>query len=162
MSFKARRVVTGHDGNGKSIVKIDEIVASTPVPGSGASTFQIWSTNTSPADNADEFDGGKREVPNIVSPGGTAFNVFEIGPGDAFSMHRTLSVDYGIVLDGEIELELDAGEIVRLKQGDVFVQRGTIHGWANRSARPCKMAIVVVEAKPVPVAGKVLARVDLF
>jgi quercetin dioxygenase-like cupin family protein len=76
-------------------------------------------------------------------------------PGVAPRVHRTDSVDYGVVLAGEIDMELD-GATVKLKAGDVLVQRGTIHNWVNRSTEPCVIAFVLVDAKPVKAAGKVL------
>ena len=60
-------------------------------------------------------------------------------------MHTTRTIDYGIVLSGEIDLELDEGE-VHLKAGDVVVQRGTRHAWRNRSSEPCRIAFVLIDS----------------
>lgn len=72
--------------------------------------------------------------------------------------HRTDSIDYIVVMSGEIDMELD-GASVHLKAGDVMVQRGTIHNWVNRGTQPCVLAVVLVDAKPVEADGKVLNAV---
>jgi quercetin dioxygenase-like cupin family protein len=71
-------------------------------------------------------------------------------------MHRTNSVDYGIVLDGELDMELDGGEVVHLRRGDVVVQRGTNHAWINNSSQPCRMAWILIDATPVKVGDQAL------
>jgi quercetin dioxygenase-like cupin family protein len=71
-------------------------------------------------------------------------------------VHRTDSIDYAVVLSGEIDMELEKGEEVHLKAGDVLVQRGTVHNWVNRSKAPCVIAFVLVDAKPATAGGKVL------
>ena len=70
--------------------------------------------------------------------------------------HRTDSVDYAVVMSGEIDMELDDGVVVKLKAGDVLVQRGTIHNWANKGTVPCVIAFTLIGAKPVTVNGKPL------
>ena len=85
------------------------------------------------------------------------FRVIEYGPGVAPRNHRTDSIDYAIVLSGEIDMELDDGKVVTLHAGDVLVQRGTIHNWVNRSSAPCVVAFVLIDAKPVEHAGKPLS-----
>ena len=89
---------------------------------------------------------------------GTVFRVVEFGPGVAPRNHRTDSIDYAVVLSGEIDMELD-DSVVHLNAGDVLVQRGTIHIWVNRSTKPCAIAFVLIDAKPVEVAGRVLNAV---
>ena len=73
--------------------------------------------------------------------------------------HRTDSIDYAVVISGEIDMELDDGVIVKLKAGDVLVQRGTIHNWVNRGTEDCVIAFVLISAKPVTAAGKALNAV---
>jgi quercetin dioxygenase-like cupin family protein len=70
--------------------------------------------------------------------------------------HRTDSIDYAVVISGEIEMELDDGVTVKLKAGDVLVQRGTIHNWINRGTEPCTVAFVLISAKPVSANGRLL------
>ena len=88
--------------------------------------------------------------------GGTVFRVLRLEPNNAQRVHRTDSIDYAIVMSGEIDMELEAGEETHLKEGDVIVQRGTIHNWINRGTEPCQIAFVLIDAKPVVVNGKVL------
>ena len=86
---------------------------------------------------------------------GTVFRVIEFAPGVAPRNHRTDSIDYAVVMSGEIDMELD-DSVVHLKAGDVLVQRGTIHNWVNRGSAPCVMAFVLIDAKPVEIDGNVL------
>jgi quercetin dioxygenase-like cupin family protein len=143
-----RRVVTGHDATGKSIIAIDEVAQ-------GERFTVIWTTDRSPADNLDPADGGARQV-GLVQPGGSVLRIGELAPGAHPAVHRTHSVDYGIVLEGDIDMEVDDGATVHLRQGDVVVQRGTIHAWINRGDRPCKMAWILIHAEPIVIDGKTL------
>jgi quercetin dioxygenase-like cupin family protein len=81
--------------------------------------------------------------------GGTVFRVVRYEPGVTPRNHRTDSIDYAVVISGRIEMELDDGVLVKLKAGDVLVQRGTIHNWINRSDEPCVIVFVLISAKPV-------------
>jgi quercetin dioxygenase-like cupin family protein len=154
MSLNIRRVVTGHDENGRAVVRIDEICRNVISRRPNHHSCVIWSTGTFPADNSGDLDGGAREVAT-TDPDGTVFRIIEYRPGVAPRNHRTESIDYAVVLAGEIDMELDGSE-VHLRQGDVLVQRGTIHNWVNRGSQPCVIAFVLVAAKPVAVAGRVL------
>lgn len=146
--MKLRRVVTGHDAKGRAVVKIDErcknIISRRPQHQSCV----VWSTGEFPADLSGDRDGGAREL-GTTDPNGTVFRVVEYQPGVAPRNHRTESIDYAVVLSGEIDMELDDGVSVHLRQGDVLVQRGTIHNWVNRGTQPCVIAFVLVAAKPV-------------
>lgn len=147
-----RRIVTGHDPKGQAIVQSDSIAQSSDVGGGQARFALLWSTDRSPADNGDTKDGAQRQV-GLTSPGGTVLRIVDFAPGTRSPMHRTSSVDYGIVLEGEIELELDSGEVKRLSAGDVVVQRGTNHAWVSRSDRWARIAFVLIEAMPVRIEG---------
>jgi quercetin dioxygenase-like cupin family protein len=81
--------------------------------------------------------------------------VVEFGPGVSPRNHRTDSIDFAVVMKGEIDMELD-DSTVHLKAGDVLVQRGTIHNWVNKGTEPCQIAFVLVEAKPATAGGKTL------
>jgi quercetin dioxygenase-like cupin family protein len=107
----------------------------------------VWTTETVPADNSGDQDAGAQPVGTTLQ-GGTVFRLIEFAPGVAPRRHRTESVDYGVIVSGEIEMELD-DSVVHLAAGDVFVQRGTVHNWVNRSERPCIMAVVLVSAQAV-------------
>jgi mannose-6-phosphate isomerase-like protein (cupin superfamily) len=154
MSLQLRRVVTGHDANGRAVVKIDEIAENSPAARPGRSACVVWTTETFPVDNTGDEDGGKRQVGTTLA-NGTVFRVVEFLPGVSPRVHRTDSIDYAIVMSGEIDMEMD-DSIVHLKTGDVLVQRGTIHNWVNRGAEPCTIAFVLIDAKPVEVGGKTL------
>jgi quercetin dioxygenase-like cupin family protein len=86
------------------------------------------------------------------------FRVVRFEPGVAPLIHRTSSIDYAVVLAGEIDMELDTATVT-LHAGDVLVQRGTIHNWVNRGAAPCVIAFVLIDAKPVESGGRVLEAV---
>ena len=146
--MKIRRVVTGHDPQGRAIVKIDEVCGNLTSRRPQHQSCQVWSTGEFPADIAGDRDGGARAVAT-TDPNGTVFRVIEYGPGVAPRNHRTDSIDYAVVLSGEIDMELDDRVTVHLRQGDALVQRGTIHNWVNRGTQPCVIAFVLVAAKPV-------------
>jgi len=151
-----RRVVTGHDGNGKAMVAIDEVTRDVVSYRPGATIHNIWSTAKFPVDNTTMPDGAK-EITATTRAGGTVFRVIEYAPGVAPRNHRTDSIDYAVVLSGEIDMELDDGRVVTLRAGDVLVQRGTIHNWVNRSTAPCVVAFVLIDAEPYLHDGKPLA-----
>lgn len=149
-----RRVVTGHDAAGRAIVLIDEPVRNAASLRPGSTAAVIWTTENFPVDNDGDADGSQRKVAT-THKGGTVFRVVEFAPGVAPRNHRTDSIDYAAVLSGEIDMVLDDCE-VHLEAGDVLVQRGTIHNWENRGTEPCRIAFVLIDAKPVQAAGKVL------
>jgi quercetin dioxygenase-like cupin family protein len=153
---KIRRVVTGHDANGKAVVKIDEICGSFVESRPKGFACNIWTTDTTPADNSGQDDGGKREGKFTMIENGTVFRILDFQPGLARRMHRTDSIDYIVVMSGEIDMELDEGESVHLKAGDVMVQRGTVHNWVNRGTETCVMAVILIHANPVQAGGKTL------
>jgi len=154
MAFQVRRVVTGHDSKGKAIVKIDEVVSNVKSGRPGALAAAIWTTEKFPVNNDGQEDAGARPVATTLA-GGTIFRVVEFSPGLQARNHRTDSIDYAIVLSGEIDMEMD-GSMIHLKGGDVLVQRGTIHNWINNGKAPCVIAFILIDAKPVEAGGKVL------
>jgi quercetin dioxygenase-like cupin family protein len=155
MSLQVRRVVTGHDEHGRAIVTIDEMTKNIYSSRPGITASVIWTTDRTPADNSGAEDAGARKV-GLTLAGGSVFRVIEFAPGAAPRVHRTDSIDYAIVISGEIDMELDDGVEVHLKAGDVLVQRGTIHNWVNRGEAPCVMAFVLIDAEPVTLGGKTL------
>ena len=152
--LQVRRVVTGHDENGRSVVAVDEIASNILSRREGHQGALIWSSGTFPVDNTDPQDGGMRQVAT-TDANGTVFRVVKYDPGVVPRSHRTESVDYAVVMSGEIDMELDEG-VVTLRQGDVLVQRGTIHNWINRGTETCVIAVILVHAKPVEAGGQVL------
>jgi mannose-6-phosphate isomerase-like protein (cupin superfamily) len=158
MAIKVRRVITGHDASGRAVVKIDEISKNVVSNRPGASACVVWTTDTIPADNSGEGDDALKKVGTTL-PGGTVFRVVEFSPGVSPRVHRTDSIDYAVIISGEIDMELEKGKEVHLKAGDVLVQRGTLHNWINRGTAPCVIAFALVDAKPVVAGGKVLNAV---
>jgi quercetin dioxygenase-like cupin family protein len=116
----------------------------------------VWTSQGFPIDNTGEADEGLRETGTTLD-NGTVFRILELQPGNTPRVHRTDSLDYAVIMSGEIDMELETGEITHLKAGDVVVQRGTVHNWVNRGTEPCVIAFVLIAAKPVVAGGKVLA-----
>ena len=147
MTLRVRRVVTGHNESGRAIVAIDETMAAA-APRPGHQICAVWANDHVPADNLDDTDGAALAASSRL-PNGATFRIVQHAPGAVSRMHRTQTLDYGVVLAGAIVLELDDGVEVTLGAGDVLVQRGTIHKWTNRGAEPCTMAFVLLDAEPM-------------
>lgn len=150
-----RRIVTGHNGSGTSVVLSDGTVpVSKFMPQDGVGFYEIWQTDDSPAlIRATEPDEPTQRTLRVPPPiRGTKIRINEFFPGhinelgNQSPIHRTETVDYGIVLEGEIYLVLDESEVL-LKSGDVVIQRGTDHAWANRSHKTCRMAFVLIDGQ---------------
>ena len=154
MTLRVRRVVTGHSDNGKAVVQIDEISGDVKSGRPGQEATVIWTTEGFPVDNANDFDASKRPVATSEL-NGTVFRIVNYEPGVSPRNHRTDSIDYAVVMSGEIDMQLDEST-VHLKAGDVLVQRGTIHNWVNLGSEPCVIAFVLIGAKPVAKGGKAL------
>jgi mannose-6-phosphate isomerase-like protein (cupin superfamily) len=147
-------VVTGHDASGRAVVKIDEVAKNLVSSRPGATACVVWTTEGFPVDNTGKEDAGLRKTGTTLD-NGTVFRILELEPGVGPRNHRTDSIDYAVVMSGEVDMELDDAT-VHLKAGDVLVQRGTIHNWINRGSEPCVIAFVLIAAKPVTIGGKVL------
>jgi quercetin dioxygenase-like cupin family protein len=162
MTLEVRRIVTGHDAAGKAIVAGDERLTAGTRPGrAGIARCEIWSTNRMPVDNSQAAAAAQRQGfvvrHNYVGSGqGTVVRVVEFAPGSPKFMHRTETLDYAILLSGECDLELDDGATVHMTQGDIAVQRGTMHAWVNNSSKPCVFAFVLIDADPAQEGGQVL------
>jgi len=154
MALQIRRVVTGHDPSGRAVVKIDEVARNLVSSRTGATACVVWTTEGFPVDNTGEEDAGLRKTGTTLD-NGTVFRILELAPGVTPRNHRTDSIDYAVIMSGEVDMELDDAK-VHLKAGDVLVQRGTIHNWVNHGTEPCVIAFVLIAAKPVTVGGKVL------
>jgi quercetin dioxygenase-like cupin family protein len=159
-----RRVVTGHDGNGVAKVLLDAPATNAKFPQAGLVSTMMWCTDGAPAKNpiGEKIeDMGARILGTAPPAKGTRFAVIDFPPGNVPHMHRTETVDYVIVIEGEIEMDMDAST-VKLKQGDIMIQRGTNHAWANRSDKRARVAFVLVDAEPLgignPVVGAASAR----
>jgi quercetin dioxygenase-like cupin family protein len=155
MSLTIRRVVTGHDEQGRAKLLIDEEVKNVISMRPGASSAVIWSSVGFPVDNDGDADPSGDSIATTIEDG-TVFRIVSYAPGVAPRNHRTDSIDYAVVISGEIDMQLDLGT-VHLKAGDVLVQRGTVHNWVNTGKEPCVIAFTLVSAKPVSAGGKTLA-----
>jgi quercetin dioxygenase-like cupin family protein len=151
-----RRVVTGHDAQGKAVVQIDAPCGDFAQARPNGFVYNIWTTDTHPANNDGDADAGRRPGVFTMVPDGTVFRILDFHPGVSQRVHRTDTIDYIVVMSGEIDMELETGEEVHLRAGDVMVQRGTVHNWINRGSVPCVMAIVLVHAKSVQAGGRSL------
>jgi mannose-6-phosphate isomerase-like protein (cupin superfamily) len=154
MSLSFRRVVTGHDEQGRAKVIVDETVSNVASPRPGAEYGVVWMTEGFPVNNDGNADPSAKKIGTTL-PHGSVFRVVSFGPGVAPRNHRTDSIDYAVVISGEIDMELDIGS-VHLKAGNVLVQRGTIHNWVNKGKVPCVIAFVLIDSKPVGAGGKTL------
>ena len=146
-----RRVITGHDRKNVAKVIREGEATNTKTPRPGVCSTLMWSTDSMPADIAvgeDVEDMGARILGTAPPENGTRFIVMEFAPGIASEMHRTETIDYIAVLDGEIDMDMD-DSTVKLRAGDIMVQRGTHHAWVNRGAVPARLAIVLIDAKPL-------------
>lgn len=153
-----RRVVTGHDAKNVAKVLIDG-QATNNTGGSHGARRLMWCTDAMPADIAAGEgieDMGARQLGTAPPPHGTRFTINDFPPGATGVMHRTETVDYCLVLAGEIDMAMDDSTI-HLKAGDIVIQRGTHHAWINRGSEPARVAFVLIDAKPLgighPVTG---------
>ena len=154
-----RRVVTGHDEKGVAKVLWEDQPSNAKHGRHGSVSTLVWSSDTMPIDmriGEKIEDMGARILGTAPPPHGTRFCVIDFPPGRPGAMHRTETVDYVIVLQGEIEMDMDQSS-VKLKAGDILIQRGTNHAWVNRSAEPARVAFVLIDAQPLglghPVTG---------
>lgn len=144
-----RRIVTGHDDNGRAVI-IEDGPAPRQTKRGGVISTLIWGSDETPAEVWTGEDFGARE--NILEPppNGSWFRVVEFPAGAPGRRHRTDTVDYAVCLSGEIDMELDDGETVAVRAGDVMVQQGTYHSWINRGQESCRIAFCLIDAKRQP------------
>lgn len=157
-----RRIITGHDDSNVAKVLIDAPATNAKYPGPGTVSTMIWSTDSTPAKipvGTDIEDMGARILGTAPPAGGTRFAVIDFPPGNTPHMHRTETIDYVIVLEGEIEMDMDQST-VKMKAGDIMVQRGTNHAWANRSSARARVAFVLIDAEPLGIGKPVLGAAN--
>ena len=166
MATFTRRVVIGNSAAGEAVVLTDEpIEAVSRGLGHGIVGSEMWSTEATPVDASEAGEAAQRQGfvkhynnYNYVGSGqGTTFRITRWEPGHARFTHRTQTVDYDVVLEGEIDLELDDSRTVHLRAGDVVILRGCRHTWMNRSDRPAVTAFVLIDAEQVQSASGPLA-----
>jgi quercetin dioxygenase-like cupin family protein len=153
MNVPIRRIVTGHTPEGTAVFTSDEEFETVIIPSGDAAMTTLWTTATVPADCNDETDGAKRDAGTTLK-GGSVIRIVDMLPGASSPLHRTDSIDYGIIISGEIELELENNVSKRIGAGEIIVQRGTIHKWKNPSETVvCRIVFVLIEAKPYEING---------
>lgn len=160
MTHTVRRIVAQHDETGRARFAIDERINMPPIGGQGSFSSLMWVTDCTPADNMDPRDL-RADLSSLVSDGGTAIRVLDVSPTEETPMHRTVSVDYVIITKGEIDLELEGGEVLTVHAGDIVIQRGTNHRWVNRSGAWMQMVAILIAAQPVRVDGNLFAEVHI-
>ena len=140
-----RRIVTGHDAQGRSVIVTDGGPPATRSVSDGASFHDIWLTGASPAAIAATEPEPIRSGELLGPPAsGTRVRIVDMPPGVRSPMHRTESVDYGVVLEGSVTLILDDGSATEVRAGELVVQRGTDHAWENRGQAPARVLFVLV------------------
>jgi quercetin dioxygenase-like cupin family protein len=145
VAFKTRRIVTGFDATGRSAVTSDAVVDSTPGRFDVCvGRYDPWWTTSAPPPLKGPDPTLKRGT-TVPLANGTIFRILEIPPGNDTSKHKTDTIDYYVILKGELYMTLDIGEVL-CKEGDVIVQRSTNHGWDNRSGQPAIFAEVLINA----------------
>ena len=172
ISRATRRVVTGHDTDGKAVAIFDAPVAAKQRSPGGNAITMLWVTDETPADVSGNLDRAEAKVGVPPPANGSIFRIVDFPPtkpGDHAvdhnailrgmgidpatqgymrhaNTHRTRSVDYAIVLDGEIDMLMDDSE-VHMKAGDVLVQQGTNHAWVNRGKETCRIAFILIDSQ---------------
>jgi naringenin degradation protein FdeH len=170
MPGKIRRIVTGVNAAGRSYVASDSLLPSADIPAGAPVATGLWKTDRSPASNVGDdpvADGVIATIPP-ADKGGSIFRIIDIAPDSSghraaeemekrgarvdrerwakrAGFHQTDTLDYAIVLEGEVYAVLDEGETL-MKAGDVLIQRGTHHAWSNRTNQPCRMAFILIDA----------------
>jgi Cupin domain len=176
MAKQIRRIVTGHNAAGRSIILTDGAApnaVAAPFSKDRVSTL-LWVTDRAPASNRGNEDAAPAGLRVPIAPpskGGSIFRIAEFPPDSSydssqvdmtaggamvtadrskkhFGFHKTNTVDYALCLEGEVWAVMDEGETL-MKAGDVLIQRGTYHSWSNRSDKPCRMAFILIDAEPV-------------
>ena len=148
MAFSIRRIVTGHDDKGRAVVSMDSVIPSRAGRfDDGTAVQEYWQTDSLPP-RQDGGDAVATRAPVTPKPGGSILRMLHIPPGaKGDELHRTATLDYFLVMDGEIEMTLDDGKFVSFKKGDTIVMRNTMHGWRNRSDKMCLLFEVLIDAR---------------
>jgi mannose-6-phosphate isomerase-like protein (cupin superfamily) len=177
MTMRIRRIVTGVDARGIAVVIHDGPASHTVSrPAMSVESTLVWVTDEAPVDLSKLDDPADREIGVAPPPSGSILRVVDflpdpnrkidnagfleemgLGHGPASGapaarhpfMHRTKSVDYALILQGEIDMLLDEGE-VHVSAGDILIQRGTNHAWVNRSNATCRIAFILIDARDFP------------
>ncbi|KAJ5261287.1 hypothetical protein N7478_011882 [Penicillium angulare] len=161
------RYITTHSTEGEAVflshAQVPDYMPSRPA-GSDGEIALLYATDTLPASLEDEadiaqYDEFLHQPPGLTTGTGTVFRMIDLKPGKKTPMHRTISLDYGIILNGEVDLLLDSGSSRRLNPGDVCIQRGTAHSFINRSDKEwCRMLFVFLPMQKLSYKGRELGE----
>ncbi|KAJ9490187.1 hypothetical protein VN97_g3068 [Penicillium thymicola] len=160
-----RRYITTHNTDGESIflshAQVPDYLPSTPTGEDGEIALLYATTNMPASVDAEadvaQYDEFLHQPPGITVDNGTLFRLIDIRPGKATPMNRTVSVDYGVIIEGDVDLVLDSGASRHMHRGDVIVQRGTAHSFRNRSNTDwCRMLFVYLPMEKINIQGKEL------
>ncbi|KXG50739.1 uncharacterized protein PGRI_045060 [Penicillium griseofulvum] len=159
MDTPIRRVITGHDAQGKAYFASDEILTpydpttapafSTPGPDSGFGVIQIHRSRGFPVDNTRQLPDPHQTLIPLADTKGPSCRILDLPPADAGWFHRTLSLDYAVILSGTVGFITDGGEEKILNQHDVIVCRGANHEWVNRGKDVARVFVVVIPSKEI-------------
>lgn len=150
-----RRVVTAHNAAGQATVASDSKI-KTIVDKHGVATNLIWANPSSPADLSNAIDYSGTNVPLVNS--GSCVRVVDFPPKSSGLVHRSVSLDYVLIVKGSLVLTLDDGSKTVCTEGDLVVQQGTMHGWDNETSEWARIMAILLSAKPLVVGGKVLQQ----
>ncbi|KFY86546.1 hypothetical protein V500_07567 [Pseudogymnoascus sp. VKM F-4518 (FW-2643)] len=159
-----KRLITSHNDEGKAIVHSSKDFPWQPLDKDRMAFSVVYSTSSFPPDLNKDADITTNEAlmkkgVGLVNPGGTIIRCVDFAPGYRCGMHRTQSLDYGIVMEGSIDMVLDSGDIEHMKRGDVAVQRATQHQWVNTSKTQwARMMFVLQDCKELEIGGKKLGE----
>ncbi|KAK2733698.1 hypothetical protein FQN57_001978 [Myotisia sp. PD_48] len=164
-----RRVVTGHNAEGQAIFESDTqlvpynplTIDSDPAKVGEMGFTTVFRTTGFPAEAQGPWTDIHGKPVQFADKIGTTLRVVDFAPGMPGLMHRTISLDFAIVLNGEIELELDGGATLVVKQHDIVIQRGTIHSWNNKGTENVRMLFALVPSKPIQVGEEELEATKL-
>lgn len=162
---KIHRYITTHNDEGRAIFSNAFNEESRMIANDDGLAFALsFTTRGFPVDmnsdkDLDTYGSFLKDAPGLVVSGGTVLRHVDIPPETACTMHRTVSLDYGCVVEGQVELLLDSGEKRIMKRGDVAIQRGTMHQWINNSKTEwTRMLFVLQESKPLRLAGETVGE----
>jgi quercetin dioxygenase-like cupin family protein len=162
---RVHRYITTHNLDGEAVfISACQVPECAPTRSAGddGNLALLYSTDTFPVQTQEEadvavYDSFLHTPPGLTPEHGTVLRVIDMQPQKETPMHRTVSVDYGVVLEGEVDLVLDSGQSRTMRRGDVSIQRGTAHSFRNRSDKDwCRILFTFLPMQPLTVAGKQL------
>lgn len=152
---KPKRIITGHNSEGQAIVQFVDEGHWTNV-GDGSSKWNVfWATKTFPVDiTHDESLETEIVTGSLTLPNGTVVRLVDRAPHSSGPVHRTQSLDYGFMIEGEAELLCNSGDRITMRPGDVCIQRSTMHQWINNTDKWNRMAFVLMDAEPIKIGDQ--------